>query len=49
MCCREMLCRATKHFIKEHDCYLVKAMYGLPLPHCCQVVIAKQENRDLQK
>ena len=44
-----MLCRATKCFIKAHDFHLVKALYGLPLPYCCQVVIANQENRDLQK
>lgn len=43
-----MLWRATKHFIKARDCHLVKAVYGLPLPHCCQVVIANQENMDLQ-
>lgn len=42
-------CRATKHFIKACDCHLVKAVYGLPPPRCCQVVIANQENRDLQK
>lgn len=23
---RMMLCRATKHFIKAHDCHLVKAV-----------------------